>query len=240
MYLSVIVPAYNEEQNLEKNIKKYNSYLEKQNYDYEIIIVNDGSKDNTKKIAQKLSKELSNIKILSKNINQGKGGSVYDGLLAGRGDFLLFLDADNATSIDHLDKVWSLFQTNDIIIGSRSSYDKDGASQIKSQNISKRLLGIFGNKLIKLLIGLKINDTQCGFKIFNKKSVNSIIPKTKIKRWALDVEILTIAQKQNMRVGIVPVSWHCGSTSRVGTKGYLIALKELFIIKLNDLRGKYN
>lgn len=240
MRLSVIVPAYNEETNLEKNIRKFYAYLEKQSFDFEIIIVNDGSNDNTEQIAQTLVTKLKNIKLLSKKKNQGKGAAIRDGLLAGLGNFLLFLDADNATSIDHLEKVWPLLKNNDLVIGSRNHHDIDEAKQIKKQILFKRLLGMSGNKLIKLFTRININDTQCGFKIFTKKSVKAIIPKTKINRWAIDVEILTIAKKQNLKVGIIPVTWYCGPNSRVRIKGYAIALKELFIIKLNDIKGKYN
>ncbi len=240
MHLSVIVPAYNEATTLEQNINTFYNYLKKQDYDFEIIIINDGSNDDTKKIAEHLISTNNHIKFLSKSINQGKGASVRDGLLAGQGDFLLFLDADNATSIDHLEKSWPLLKNHDLVIGSRNHHDVKNAKQIKKQILLKRIFGITGNKLIKLFTGLKINDTQCGFKIFSKKSVNRIIPKTKINRWAIDVEILTIAKNQNLKIEIIPVNWTCGPTSRVGFKGYLIALKELFIIKLNDIRGIYS
>ena len=241
MHLSVIVPAYNEEINLEKNIKKFHAYLTKQSFDFEIIIVNDGSSDKTEEVAQELTKKLSNLKLLSKKINQGKGTAVRDGLLAGTGDFLLFLDADNATSIDHLEKAWPLLKDNhDLVIGSRSHEDAKGAKQAKAQNLIKQILGISGNKLIKLLMHISIHDTQCGFKIFSKKSVNSIIPKTKINRWAIDIEVLTIAKNQNLKIGIIPIVWHCGPNSRVRIKGYLTTLRELLIIKINDSQGKYN
>jgi glycosyltransferase involved in cell wall biosynthesis len=240
MYLSVIVPVYNEEKTLEKNIKKFYSYLAKQNFDYEIIIVDDGSTDNSNQIAQTLSDQFPTVRLLSKKNNQGKGSAVRDGLFVGFGDFLLFLDADNATSINHLEKAWPLLKNNDIVIGSRHYLDVDGAKQIIPQNFIKRLLGISGNKLIKLVTGLNIYDTQCGFKLFSKENVNKIFSKTKINRWAIDVEILIIAKKQNLKIAIIPVAWHCGPTSRVGIRGYAIALGELLIIKLNELKGFYN
>ncbi len=240
MFLSVIVPAYNEETNLKNNIYKFNSYLTKQNFDYEIIIIDDGSEDKTNNIARKLSQKLSKIKLITKTNNQGKGAAIRDGLLAGKGDFLLFLDADNATPINHLEKVWPLSKKYDLIIGSRNQRDISGAKQAIKQNPIKRLFGIVGNKIIKLFTGIKINDTQCGFKIFNRQSVDIIIPKTKINRWTIDVEILTIAKKHNLKIGIIPVIWYCGPNSRVTLKGYFNSLKELLIIKLNDWQGKYN
>jgi len=240
MRLSVVVPAYNEEENLEKNIKKYYSYLTRQNYDFEIIIVNDGSKDNTEQISQNLSDNFSHITLLNKEKNQGKGAAIRDGLLAGQGDFLLFLDADNASSIDNLGQAWPLLKDCDLVIGSRSPKDAKGARQEISQNFIKRTLGIFGNKLIRTLTIKDIYDTQCGFKIFTKKSVDSIVAKTKINRWAIDIEILIIAKKQNLKIGIIPIVWKCGKKSRVGARGYLIALKELLFIKINNLNKIYD
>ena len=193
MYLSVIVPAYNEEKILRNNILKYYSYLQKQNFNFEIIVVDDGSTDNTKKIIKKLNEEYANIKAIFKEKNQGKGSAVRDGLLRGKGKYLLFLDADNATSIDHLEKAWEPLKNKALVIGSRNKQDTKDAQQIKSQNIIKRTLGVSDNKLIKLFTGLKINDTQCGFKIFNRNAWQQIAPKMTINRWVFDVEILTIA-----------------------------------------------
>ncbi len=241
MNLSVIVPAYNEAKTLRANVLGFYNYLKKQNFDFEIIIVNDGSLDDTEIIARILSSEFPRIKLISKKTNQGKGAAIRDGLLAGNGDFLLFLDADNATSIDHLEKVWPLFQDGyDLVIGSRNRADSQGAKQQIPQSLLKRLSGTIGNKLIKLFLDTKINDTQCGFKIFTKKSVDIIIPKTKICRWATDMEILQIAKKNKLRIGVIPVVWNCGPVSRVGFRGYFVALKEMLTIKRNDLMGKYD
>ncbi len=240
MYLSVIVPVYNEAKTLANSLKLFNTYLKQQTFNYEIIIVDDASQDNSLAIAKDFQKQHANCYVLTHQKNQGKGESLRTGLLAGQGDYLLFLDADNATSIDHLNKAQPLLTKYDIIIGSRSQRDMPSAKQIIKQNIIKQYLGIAGNKLIKLFTGLQINDTQCGFKILNKKSVKLIIPKTKIKRWALDVEILVIAKKQNLKIGIIPITWYCGPISRVGIKGYLLSFYELLIIKLNILKKKYD
>jgi len=240
MHLSVIVPAFNEEKNLEKNIKKFNNFLSKQPYDYEIIIVNDGSIDKTEEIARKLSSQINKIKLINYKINRGKGFAVRQGLFAGQGQYRLFIDADNATPINHINKAWPLFKKGyDIIIGSRNPKDAEGARQVVKQIFWKRFLGISGNYFIKALAVKGIWDTQCGFKIFTKKAVKDIIPKTKINRWALDVEILAIAQNSSYKIGIIPVYWKNNTISRVGIIGYFITLKEVIKIKWNLMRGRY-
>ena len=110
MRLSVIVPAYNEEKNLQANIKKFSQYLEKQDYDYEIIIVNDGSTDQTAAIAGMLEREIKNTRYINNAVNQGKGSVVKQGLMVGLGDYRLFLDADGATPIEHIDQVWPKYE----------------------------------------------------------------------------------------------------------------------------------
>ena len=239
MYLSVIVPAYNEEETLYNNILGFNNYLSKQNYDYEIIVVNDGSKDSTKKIAEKLQKEIP-LKFIDNNKNKGKGAVVRQGLLEANGAYRLFIDADNATTIDHLDLVWEKLEDGaDLVIGTRNSRDIKGAGQVLPQAKWKRALGISGNLLIQFLLVPGIWDTQCGFKIFRKELIEKIISKTKTNRWAIDVEILSLAKKNNYKIEKIPVSWNNSDFSRVGVKGYLSALREILYIKRNMFLGKY-
>ena len=130
-------------------------------------------------------------------------------------------------------------ESSDIVIGSRNSRDASGAEQLVPQSMLKRAMGISGNKLIKLLTKTKINDTQCGFKVMNRKFVDSIIPKTKCKRWALDIELILLANKYRHEIGIIPIKWTCGPVSRVGMKGYFIMLGELGWIWWRNLRGRY-
>ncbi|MFC1678440.1 dolichyl-phosphate beta-glucosyltransferase [Patescibacteria group bacterium] len=240
MYLSIIVPAYNEEKNLDTTIKSFFSYLEKQDYDYEIIIINDGSVDKTKLVAQNLIKNSGAVRLINNEANQGKGAAVRRGVQAAEGDYQLFIDADNATSLDHLDKVWPYFEKGyDIVIGSRSHRDVSGARQKIKQPLWKRTLGNVGNYCIQLLGIWGIWDTQCGFKIFSRAAAEIIIPKMTINRWAFDVEMLVIARIHNLKIAVIPIVWNNSSMSRVGMKGYIVALKELLAIKRNLLTGKY-
>ncbi len=239
MHLSVIVPAYNEENTLYKNIKKFNGYLSRQNHSYEIIIVNDGSIDKTEEIAKKLAVEIGSLKLINNKINTGKGSAIREGLMLAKGRYRLFLDADNATSIDHIEKAWPYFkQGYDIVIGSRNLKDANGAYQVVPQPFWKRFLGTGGNYIIRIFAVKNIWDTQCGFKIFTKKAVEDIIPKTTINRFAIDIEILALAQASNYKIAIIPVRWINSDYSRVGIKGYFSTLKDVFKIKWNLIKNK--
>lgn len=240
MRLSVIVPIYNEEESLSKNIQNYLLYLNQQSYDFEIILVNDGSLDRTKDIAEELCAQHERVSLIDNKTNSGKGAAVCAGLLRANGDFRLFIDADGATSIEHIDKIWEPFQQNsDIVIGSRNNKDAEGAWQIKKQALWKRVLGVCGNRLIRFFSVDNIYDTQCGFKAFTKDTVEKIIPKITIKRWGFDIEILTIAQLYNLKISAIPVTWRNSDESRVGIRGYFSTLLDLLKIKINLLKKKY-
>jgi len=240
MKLSVIVPAYNEEKNLFFNIIKYNDYLKRQNYDYEIIVVNDGSIDKTRAEAEKLQSKIKNLKIINFTKNKGKGTAVCRGLLEASGKIRLFIDADNATSIEHIEKIWDPFNgSHDIVIGSRNPRDAKGACQTKPQIFLKRILGISGNRLIQLLAVKGIYDTQCGFKAFSEKAVKKIIPKVTINRWGFDAEILAIANIYDYKIAKIPITWVNSKKSRVGIMGYFTSLLELIKIKYNLIKNKY-
>lgn len=241
MHLSIIVPAYNEEANLNKNIKEFNRYLSQQSYDYEIIIVNDGSNDKTEEIAKNLISQNKNIKLINNNKNKGKGAAVRQGLLAASGKYRLFIDADGATSIEHVEKIWQKFKEGyNIVIGSRNVKDVEGARQILPQSIFKRLLGICGNFIIRLLAIKNIYDTQCGFKAFTKEAAEKIMPKMTINRWGFDVEILVIAKVLRNKIAKIPVRWINSPNSRVGIGGYFSSLMDIVKIKINLIKGKYN
>jgi len=240
MLLSVIVPAFNEAATIEKTLTDFLSFLSKQNYDFEIIVVNDCSTDDTKNELADLAKEQNKIKILDNEFNLGKGASVRKGLLAAAGDYALFTDADNASSIDHLITAWPFIEKKyDIIIGTRSKKDAAEARQEVPQASWKRNWGSLGNYIIRNLLVKNIWDTQCGFKIFSQDAVKKIIAQTKTNRWALDVEILALAQRHNCQIAIIPIRWVNRADSRVKIKGYFIMLGEILKIKYNLLANKY-
>lgn len=245
MKLSVIIPAYNEEDNLKKDVlTDIANYLDKIVKDYETIIVDDGSSDNTVKIVEDFAKHNPKFKLI-KNNHGGKAIAVMTGLLKSKGDIGLFTDMDQATPISEIEKIMPSFDKYDIVIGSRSG--RKGAPVI-------RKLMAFGFATIRtIILGLPFKDTQCGFKAFNRKSIESIFPEL-LKRWhkhlqkkgaavnaAFDVETLFIAKKQGFKIKEVTVEWHHVGTERVQViRDSLEAVIDIVKIRANDILGRYN
>ena len=241
IYLSVIIPSYNEEKRISNTLLDIDKQLSNQNYSYEIIVVSDGSKDKTAAIVNKFSDLIKNLKLIDNKKNHGKGWVVRQGMLAAKGQYRLFMDADNATTIDHFEKMIPLFKQGfEVVIGSRDGKDAKGAKQEVAQSFLKRQLGNFGNVLIQLLAVSGIWDTQCGFKAFTEKATNDIFKKCLINRWGFDIEALAVARKLNYKIGIIPVNWVNDPNSKVSLKGYLNTFRELFKIKWNLITRKYD
>ena len=239
MHLSLIIPAYNEEKRLPKTLTEIDGYLRTKDYDYEILVVNDGSKDKTVEIAKNLVPGIKNLRVTGYNINQGKGYAVRFGMMEAKGDFRLFTDADNSTSIDQVERMWPEFEKGaDIVIGSR---DVEGAILDPPQPWIRHILLGEGFKLFrKLVVGLwKIEDTQCGFKCFTKEAAENIFPKCRISRFAFDPEILIIGERMGYKIKEIPVCWKNDLESKVKFKSIIKIALDLFIIRLNSFRGAY-
>jgi len=238
MYLSVVIPAYNEEKRLPKTLKEISSYLEKQNYDYEIIVVNDGSKDKTAEIIKELISEIKNLKLIDNKENCGKGFVVRQGLLEAKGEYRLFTDADNSTPISEIEKFFPYFKKGyDIVIGSR---DIKGAIIKNPQPLYRRILGDIFSLLSRIIVGYwGIKDSQCGFKAFTAKAANDILPKCRINRFAFDPEIIKLAKKMNYKIKEVPIIWENEPHTKVDFKNTIKMGIDLLIIKWNLLTGKY-
>lgn len=232
VYLSIIVPAYNESERLPKTLRRFQEYLSKQAYNYEILVVNDGSKDNTADVVRPMEKEIKNLRFIDRKKNCGKGYTVMEGMLAAQGKIRLFTDADNATDISHFDKMRPLFDKNyEVVICSRDSKDAPGAHQAVSQPWWKRTLGNMGNLYIQWMAVRGIWDTQCGFKAFRDFAAKRIFKQLKTYRWAFDVEILAIARKLDYKIGIIPADWKNDPNTRVSFMSYFKTLWEVFKIK---------
>ena len=258
MHLSVIIPAYNEERRLPKTLEEIDKYLSKQDYDYEIIVVSDGSKDKTAEVVESLKSQISNLKIIDNKKNNGKGFVVRQGLMEAKGDFRLFTDADNSTSIDQVEKMWPEFaealpnltprptsrgsaleKGADIVIGSR---DVKGAVLEPPQPWLRQVILGEGFKLFrKLIIGLwEVEDTQCGFKCFTKKVAEDIFSKCKINKFAFDPEILILAKRFGYKIKEVPVYWKNDLESKVKFKSILKMALDLFKIRYYLISRKYD
>lgn len=239
IYLSVIIPAYNEEKRLPNTLRKINNYLKKQTYTSEIIVVSDGSSDRTVEVTRNLIPEINNLKVLEFKERLGKGFGVKEGIFEAKGEYRVFTDADNSTSIDQIEKMWPEFEAGyDIVIGSRDM--KGAVLAVPQPWIRKVLLG-GGFKLVrKIIIGLwEIQDTQCGFKGFKQKAAKDIFSRITIRHFGFDPEVLVIAKKLGYKIKEVPITWVNDAQSKVKFKSMVKMLFETLKIRQNLILGKY-
>lgn len=235
--LSIIIPAYNEASRIEDTVIDIQIYLNKKSINAEVIIVNDGSDDNTADVVKKLIQQHSNIRLLDSKQNEGKGSAVKRGMLKSSGKICLFTDADNSTRINQIEKLIPFLDKGfDVAIGSRATHD---AEILVQQPWQKVFLGKLGNKLIQLLAISNIKDTQCGFKIFTREAAQKIFPNLTINGWAFDIEALVLARRQDLKIQEVGITWEDSSYSHVKFQDYFQVIRDLFKIKLNILQKKY-
>lgn len=235
--LSVVIPVYNEEKRLPPTLDDVLKYLKKQDYEWEIILVNDGSTDKTVKIIKKYIQKENRIRLIDNKTNQGKGAVVKQGMLEARGDWRLFMDADSSTKIEELDGFWKYANDYQILIASR--YCKN-ARILVYQSMTRRLMSRFGNILIQIFIGWRIKDTQCGFKLFSKNAAEKVFEKQTLKRWSFDIELVAIAKNHKFKIKEIPVCWKeaKGSKLKIYQTSYR-TLRDLLKIKWNLIKGKY-
>lgn len=238
--LSVVIPAYNEEKRIVETLKTVFAYLAEHFSFSEVIVVDDGSADNTVDVVKALGCEKVDLKVISLGRNLGKGAAVKKGVLEAQGEYILFMDADNATRIDEVDNMIQVLDLNkaDLVIGSR--YLSDSAVKVQ-QPWYRVLIGRMGNILIRWLLVDDIMDTQCGFKIFKNYVAKDIFQRLKIARFGFDMEILAIAQKVlGYRIQEMPVSWYDSADTRVRpVRAAVRTFVELIWIKINLLSARY-
>jgi len=233
--LSLVIPAYNEAGRIGKTLRDCLDYFARQDYDFEIIVVDDGSRDGTSDLVRR---EFPNVRLISYAPNRGKGYAVKQGMLAATGKYRLFYDADGSTPISEADKLWRpLADGADVVIGSRSS---PGSHVELHQRPLREFMGRTFNRLTHILLGERFIDTQCGFKAFTAESTTQIFPRQTLDRFCFDAELLYIAGAQNLKIAEIPVRWINSPNSRVT----LVAdsaqmLKDLLKTRFNAIRNKY-
>lgn len=240
MYLSWIIPCYNEEHRIGKTIREVEAYLRAKNFSYEIIAVDDNSKDKTREVIRDLMGEIPNLRLIEKS-PKGKGGAVRQGMLEARGEIRLFSDADNSTAPDHFDKMGPFFETGyDVVISSRDSKDAEGASRDVEEQWYRELFANLGNLMIQALGVWGIWDTQNGFKAFTAKAAETIFSRLTILGWAFDIEVLVLARRLGYKLAIIPVRWRFEADSKVTLGTYIEVFKDVFRIRWNVISGKYS
>ena len=235
-YLSIVIPAYNEEERIVPTIGAIASYVSDLGFPWELIIADDGSKDNTVKIVQELG--LANVRVLVAEKNGGKGSAVRRGMLAARGQYVLFDDADNSTPIEELKKVLAKLETEnyDVAVGSRAVA---GSEEAKRSPLRRLMSGTL-RWIVQNIFKIGVNDTQCGFKLFTHEAAQKLYQSQTIAGFSFDLEILYLAHKYEFRIAEVPVAWVDAPGSKVDTtKEAQRFLRDLVRIKMNDWRGVY-
>jgi len=237
-FLSVIIPAYNESKRLPLTLIDIDKHLDEQEYSYEIVVVNDGSTDETAEIVRRFIPLINNLRLVDSEENRGKGAAVRRGMLESKGLWRLFMDADNSTSIVEFNKMIPYFKSGyDVVIGSRGV---KGSRKIPPQPFYKDLSGKFGNLIIQLFLLRGIWDSQCGFKCFSEDSAARIFSLIKIEKWGFDAESLAVAKALGYKIKELPVFWMNDPRTRVEFKDYLQVLFETVKVRWWLRRDAYN
>ncbi len=236
---SIVIPAYNESARLRASLEKVLSYVHAEGWDAEIIVVNDGSRDNTADIIRAFAASDPIVRLVENPGNHGKGYSVRNGMLNAKGETLIFSDADLSSPIEESSKLLKALEDGaDIAIGSRWLRTE---TQTQRQPLHRQAFGRIFNLLLRITLGLQFKDTQCGFKAFKRSAAHAIFPLQKIERWGFDPEILFLARKLGFKVKEVPVLWgHSGGTRINPLVDGFRMFTEMLRVRWYSLSGRYH
>lgn len=229
--VSAIIPAFNESGKIINAIEKTAAYFETEKLEYEIIVVNDGSSDNSLALLRAFSEKNSKIKIISLAKNYGKGYAVKTGMMNAVGTYRIFFDADLSVPLETVKTFLNTLKNNsaDVVIGTRKT---KGAVITKKQPFYREFLGKGFSKITNIILGTNYSDITCGFKCFKEESAKKIFSRQKINRWSFDSEILFLAKKLNYRVAEIPVVWKNNPATKVKViRDIVVSLFELIRIR---------
>jgi glycosyltransferase involved in cell wall biosynthesis len=236
---SIVIPAYNESARIIPTLDRVLAYVQQQGWEVEIIVVNDGSRDDTANLVREYAAGGVNVRLVENPGNQGKGYSVRNGILHARGAVVLFSDADLSSPIEEAFKLLdSIHRGNDVAIGSRWLQSD---LQTARQPIYRQILGRAFNLALKIVLGLSFTDTQCGFKAFTQRAARDVFGRQLIRRWGFDPEILFLAKQLGYKTEEIPVAWAHDERSKINpiTDGMNMLL-DLFRVRWNNISGKYD
>jgi len=238
IFLSIVIPAYKEAQRIHKILDAILEFQKIKDYSIETIVVIDGSLDNTAEAAKKYNDRIENFSVIDRKENKGKGYTVKEGMLAAKGKYVIFSDADNSTPIEQVDKLLKYRNDYDVMIGSRYVYDGKLAVP---QSIIRKIGGRILNSIIKTTAVSGIADTQCGFKLFSHKAAQEIFAKQTFDRFSFDIEILAIARYLGYKIKEVGITWYDDPHSTVNPiKDGLRMIKDAWIVRKNINAKKYS
>ena len=236
-FLSVIIPAYNEEGRIARTLETVVRYIQGQGYSWEVIVADDGSEDGTAALVESAAKESPGIRLLGLS-HGGKGSAVKGGMLEAQGQYRFIADADLSMPIEYLERFLPPHLTDcDVAIGSREA---PGAQRFQ-EPLRRHLMGRAYNWMVRLLAVRGLSDTQCGFKCFSAQAAQVLFPLQRSQGFGFDVEILFLAQKMGMRIVEVPIDWyyHGGSKINPLRDGFLMS-KDILSVRWNDIKGRYS
>ena len=235
---SFIIPAYNESERLAVSLPKVVEYIDRQKFQSEIIVVNDGSTDTTAEVVRRFAQSDPIVRLLENAGNRGKGYSVRNGMLHANGDVMLFTDADLSSPLEEAGKLFeAIEQGADVAIGSRWLRSE---LQTERQPWFRQLYGRLFNLALRVVLGLKYRDTQCGFKAFTRGAAQTVFSRQRIERWGFDPELLFLANKFRLRTAEVPVQWAHDHRSKISPLRDGIKMGvEMLSVRWNDLKGLY-
>jgi len=236
---SIVIPAYNESARIRTTIEKILGHIQRRDWNAEVLVVNDGSTDDTPQIVQTYAADNPVLHLIDNPGNRGKGYSVRNGMLHACGEVILFSDADLSSPIEEADKLFAAVQGGvDVAMGSRWLRRE---LQTQRQPLYRQVFGRVFNLALRILLGLHYQDTQCGFKAFSRRAVQSIFPLQHIERWGFDPEILYLAQRFGFRIEEVPVKWAHRDGTRINPlRDGLRMFAELLKIRWYSISGKYD
>lgn len=236
--ISIVIPAYNESARLRPTLDRILSFVRGQAWDAEVIVVDDGSRDETASLVQDYARTNEIVRLVQNHGNHGKGYSVRNGVLNAQGAIILFTDADLSAPIEEAPKLLKALESGaDVAIGSRWVRAE---LQAQHQSVSRQIMGRAFNLLLRVLLRLDFKDTQCGFKAFRRSAAKALFPLQKIEGWGFDAELLFLARRLGIQVAEVPVRWSHDEATRIrpladGSK----MVMEMLRIRCYSLLGKY-
>lgn len=235
---SVVIPAFNEEKVIGGTLTSVENYLASRRIPHEIIVINNGSVDRTRQVVIDWAKLGHPVRMLENVQNRGKGGAVRQGILASRGEWILFMDADNATPIEEMEKAWPLMDGQwDVLVGSRRVA---GAVFVKRQPLLREMFGIVFSRLANFFVCPGIPDFTCGFKCFKKEAALDLFKCQTVEDWTFDIEIILMARRKGYKITQFPVTWtDTPKTNLKIPKDTWVCLRGLCVIWWNLVNGKY-
>ena len=236
---SVIIPAYNESARLGATLDRVLRHVSEQGWDAEVIVVNDGSRDDTAEMVLARARAYPALRLVENPGNRGKGYSVRNGMLKAQGEIRLFTDADLSSPIEEANKLFSAIEAGaDVAIGSRWLQPD---TQAQRQSVLRQFYGRTFNLILRLLLGLRFKDTQCGFKAFSRSSAQKLFSMQTIEGWGFDAELLFLADRSALNVKEVPVVWSDAEGTRIHPlRDGLHMMAEVLTIRWNAITGKYS